>query len=68
MDFATIAKAAMDLGVIPALALFLIVSMHRQNKRLTDMVEKREQNNLEMIKILVSEIVTVRKETGLGKL
>jgi len=42
--------------------------MHRQNKRLTDMVEKREQNNLEMIKILVSEIVTVRKETGLGKL
>jgi len=67
MEFATIAKAAMDLGVIPALALFLIVSMHRQNKRLTDMVEKREQNNLEMIKILVSEIVVARKEIGAGK-
>lgn len=61
MDFATIAKAAMDLGVIPALALFLIVSMHRQNKRLTDMVERREQNNLEMIKILMTEVIEARK-------
>jgi hypothetical protein len=67
MDLAAIAKAAIDLGVIPALALFLIVSMHRQNKRLTDMVEKREENNLTMIKILMGEVIAARKGTGQDK-
>jgi hypothetical protein len=67
MDFATVAKAAMELGVIPTLALFLVVSMHRQNKRLTDMVERREQNNIEMIKILMGEIVVARKDAGIGR-
>jgi hypothetical protein len=41
MDFTALGKMAMELGVIPTLALYLIVSLHRQNKRLTDMVEKR---------------------------
>lgn len=64
MDFLTVAKVAMELGVIPTLALFLVVSMHRQNKRLTDMVEKREQNNIDMLKILIGEIVDLRKHPG----
>jgi hypothetical protein len=58
MDFVALAKAAVDLGVIPALALFLIASMHLQNKRLTDMAERREENDLEMIKLLMAQIVT----------
>ena len=61
MDFAAIAKVAMDLGVIPALALFLVISIHRQNNRLTDMVEKREANNLEMMKLLVGEITEYKR-------
>lgn len=64
MDFTTIVKAALDLGVIPTVALFMILSMHRQNKRLTDMVEKREQNNIEMLKILIGEIVDLRKHSS----
>lgn len=57
----------MELGVIPTLALFLIVSMHRQNKRLTDMVERREENNLEMIKILMGQVIEARKGSAVEK-
>jgi hypothetical protein len=62
MDFLSIAKVAMNLGVIPTLALFLVMAMHLQNKRLTDMVEKREQNNLEILKILINEIVVFKSQ------
>jgi hypothetical protein len=69
MELAAIAKLAMDFGVIPALALFLVCAMHFQNKRLTDMVEKREANNLEILKILIAEITEYRHQsrTGGGK-
>ena len=66
MDLSTLIKAAMELGVIPALALFLVVSMHRQNTRLTDMIDKREQNNLEMLKLLINEIADLKKRSSGG--
>lgn len=66
MDFTSLAKVAMDLGVIPALALFLVVSIQRQNKRLTDMVETREQNNIEMLKLLIGEIAEYKKQHASG--
>jgi hypothetical protein len=66
MDLAAIGKLAMDLGVIPALALFLVLSIQKQNSRLTDMVEKREANNLEMLKLLVGEIAEYKKQQGGG--
>jgi hypothetical protein len=66
MDLVNIGKVAMDLGVIPALALFLVVSIQRQNKRLTDMVEKREQNNLEMLKLLIGEISEYKRQHASG--
>jgi len=66
MDLTTLAKVAMDLGVIPALALFLVVSIQRQNKRLTDMAEKREENNLEMLRLLIGEISQFRKQPAGG--
>jgi hypothetical protein len=66
MDFAALAKLAMDLGVIPALALFLVMSIQRQNSRLTDMAEKREQNNLEMLKLLIGEIAEYKRQQSGG--
>jgi hypothetical protein len=41
--------------------------MHRQNKRLTDMVERREENNLEMIKILMGQVIEARKGSAVEK-
>jgi hypothetical protein len=35
MDIAALGKLAIELGVIPAVALFLVLSMHRQNIRLS---------------------------------
>jgi hypothetical protein len=49
MDFAAFAKLALDLGVIPAVALFLIFAMHLQNKRLSAMLEKKDQQMNEML-------------------
>ncbi len=66
MDFLSVAKVAMELGVIPTLALFLVTAMHYQNRRLTDMVEKREQNNLEILKILINEIAEFKKHPSGG--
>jgi hypothetical protein len=61
MDIAALGKLAIELGVIPAVALFLILSMHRQNIRLSKMLESREQQSLEMMKLLVLQIIDIRK-------
>jgi len=66
MDFTTIIKAAIELGVVPALALFLVVAMWWQNRRLTTMLEKQENNNMEMLKVLVGEFTAFAKETAKG--
>jgi len=62
MDFVEIGKVAMNLGVIPALALFLVLAIQRQNQRLTDMVELREKNNLEMLKLLIAELSEYKRQ------
>jgi hypothetical protein len=62
VDLVEIGKIAMNLGVIPALALFLVVAIQRQNQRLTDMVEQREKNNLEMLKLLIGELAEYKKQ------
>ena len=56
MDLTTLAKVALDLGVIPAVALFLVLSMHLQNRRLTKMLEQREQASMDLVRMLVMEI------------
>ena len=61
MDFATLSKAAIDLGIVPALALFLVLAMHRQNRQLTQMLADREKHNNEMIKQLVVEVIQFGK-------
>jgi hypothetical protein len=66
MDFATVSKIALELGVIPTVALFLVVSMHLQNKKLTSMLEKHEQSTFEILKELVSQIAEYRTQHTKG--
>ena len=66
MDLVSLGKLAIDLGVIPAFAIFLVLSMHRQNKRLTDMVDRREQNNIEILKMLIGELAEYKKQHAVG--
>jgi hypothetical protein len=66
MDFGTIAKYAMDLGVIPAVALFLIVSLHRQNKQLIDMAARREEISKEMLTTMIGGIAELMKRQSGG--
>ena len=60
MDLATLGKLALDLGVIPALALFLVVAMHLQNKRLTKMLERQEENNMELLTLLATQLAALK--------
>jgi predicted PurR-regulated permease PerM len=55
MEFSALVKGALELGVIPALALFLVFAMHLQVKKLTSMLEKQEQNNMDVLKTLIKE-------------
>lgn len=43
MTFAELVKAALELGVIPALALFLVAAMYLQNRQLIK--DRREMEN-----------------------
>ncbi len=61
MDIAAIGKLAIELGVIPAVALFLILAMQVQNKRLTQMLQEREQQSLEIVKLLIAQIAENRQ-------
>ena len=49
MEFTQLVKAALELGVIPALALFLVVSMHLQNKQL---LRDRREAEAQLLKTL----------------
>jgi len=64
MDFVSVGKVAMELGVIPAVALFLVVPMHIQNRRLTSTLEQREQNSFDVLKILIAQIAESKKHPG----
>jgi hypothetical protein len=78
MDFGTYAKLALDLGVIPAVALFLVFAMHLQNRRLTTLLEKKDeqmnsllerkdQQAFEVIGRLVTEVAEFQKQRIRGK-
>ncbi len=61
MDFATVGQLALQLGVIPTVALFLVVSMHIQNRRLTAMLEKHEQSTFEILRELIAQVAEYKK-------
>ena len=61
MSLDTLIKGAIELGVIPMLALFLVFAMYLQNRRLTLMLERQEQNNIEVVKLLIKEVAEFGK-------
>lgn len=44
-----IVAKAFEFGVVPALALILVLSMHRQNKQLIEKKEKAESQLLQLL-------------------
>ena len=62
MDIVSIAKVAIELGIIPAIALFLIVSFHRQNVKLTQMLQEREKQSIELVRTFSEHILLIRDE------
>lgn len=67
MDFVNLGKLALELGVIPSVALFLIVSMHLQNRRLTNMLEKKDQHTFEILTKLVTDLSDLRKQDSASR-
>ena len=59
MDFATVVEAALKLGVIPALLLFLVVSLHLQNRQLIRDRKEIETQLLHTMGQIVKEYQTL---------
>ena len=55
MGFPELVKAALELGVVPALALFLVVAMFLQNKQLMNDRRDMEKQLLETLQKVVSD-------------
>lgn len=66
MDFVAVGKVAMELGIIPTVALFLVWSMHLQNRKLTEMLDKREQASFELLKELIGQVADYKKQPTRG--
>lgn len=59
MVFAEVVKAALELGIIPALALFLVVAMHLQNRQL--MTDRRDME-ISLLRTL-REVIAANQDT-----
>jgi regulator of PEP synthase PpsR (kinase-PPPase family) len=57
MTFQVVVQAAMQFGVIPALALFLVYQLHHQNRRLTDMIDRQERETARILTIIIDSLV-----------
>jgi hypothetical protein len=55
MGFPELVKAALELGVIPALALFLVLAMFLQNKQLMNDRRAMEKQLLETLQKVVTD-------------
>jgi hypothetical protein len=55
MDFTSVVEAAIKLGVIPALLLFLVVSMHLQNRQLLRDRREMEHQLLQTLSTTVKD-------------
>ncbi len=63
MGFPELVKAALELGVVPALALFLVVAMFLQNKQLMNDRRAMEKQLLETLQKVVSDYQKVVEGT-----
>ena len=62
MDLATIIKGAVELGVIPVLALLLVLGLHQQNKHLRERLDEQDNRSWEMLKKLVEDIAEYKRQ------
>jgi len=67
MGFPELVKAALELGVVPALALFLVVAMFLQNKQLMNDRREMEKQLLETLQRVVSDYQKVVEATQLPR-
>lgn len=61
MDLGQLAKAAVELGVIPALALFLVVAMFLQNRQL---IKDRREIEMHLLKTLLYIVQDTKSKGG----
>ena len=59
MELSSVVEAALKLGVIPALMLFLVVSLHLQNRQLIRDRKEIETQLLQTMSKMVSEYQTL---------
>jgi len=59
MTFPELVKAALELGIIPALALFLVVAMHLQNRQL---MKDRRDMEISLLRTL-REVIATNQDT-----
>lgn len=64
MDFMTIVKGALELGIVPTIALFMVFSFHRQNIKLTQMLQEREKASLDLIKTFSEHIMLISEKNN----
>jgi len=62
MDLSTLVEAAIKLGVIPAVALFLIVSLHLQNRQLIRDRKESETALLQTMSRIISDYQRLVRE------
>jgi hypothetical protein len=60
MEFGALVKAALELGVIPALALFLVVAMYLQNRQL---IKDRHETEKQLLNTLLDVVANQKPRT-----
>ena len=53
---------AMQLGVIPVLALYLVYRLHEQNRHLTELIEKQEKRMSRLVEIMITDLMEIRSQ------
>ncbi len=67
MEFMSLVKAALELGVIPTIALALVYSLHLQNRRLTAMIEKKDEHTYQILSKLIGDIAELSRQQRAGE-
>lgn len=57
MALETLINGAVQLGVIPMLALFLVWRMHNQNEKLIEHMHEREKESMKWIGMIVQDFM-----------
>ena len=56
----TLIQGAMQLGVIPVLALFLVFRLNTQQSRLTDIIDSQRQEITSLLGVMVKDLIATK--------